>query len=300
MFKKTTLVYFLQTSQLLKAINILVLTAIFLLHCKTVPDDATLDEYLMNLMNNRKYEEVISTIDGLPKVDQTKSKYILLRGEALFGLAGYDLISLTSVVKKALDFNSIEKSLSGLLKIKSDINNTPVPNQVSKSQIALIRSFISLASYLSFVNEVVAVGDSSRPRLIESLATLTRVNIDDEDSYRKARTQSLMIHTIFFISSVKKSISPLTSNVEGLDAVCTIDANIISNETPWLVEHLAGALDDMLAIKKDQQDSKGAVARIQSLKKIVYGFKNSNSQESNPAVMLNSIKTIQNQICVNQ
>jgi hypothetical protein len=263
--------------------------------CKTIPENVSTEDHLINLMNNQQYDEVIRTIDQMSIEDKSKSENLVLRGEALYGKAGFDMVSLTKVVKLAMDFNGIENSLVRLLKSENP-TKPGTTSEISKVQVNIVKSFVSFASYMKVIDFVPQINDSTRPLLMESLITLQRVNDKNSSLFRKARTQSLLIHTVVFISSLKKSVNSLEGNGEGFDPICSIDPKVFSNELPWMTEHLNGALDDAEIVKKILDGDKFKPGRLEKIRQKLKEIQD-DPVNFNPSAVSVSLDSYKSYVC---
>jgi hypothetical protein len=264
--------------------------------CKSVPDDVSMDEHLTNLMNNRRYDEVIATIDTMPKNEQNKPEYILYRAEAFCGKSGFDLVTLTKSSTEALNFKAVEDSFARLLKSDGTGGAASATSANSKIQINIIKSFISFAGYLRAVESMPQVSDQARPLLMESLLTLQRIPPGDNVFYRKAKTQSFLLHTVIFLSSVKKSIRSNAPTSDSADIFCSIDPSTLIAEYPTMSDHLNGALEDADVVKKILEGATYKPGQLATVRAKIANF-NSDKSASSPGSLSTAMITAQGLQC---
>ncbi len=259
--------------------------------CKSISDDVSLDDHLANLMNNRKYDEVIGTIDSLKEPQKSKPEYLIYRAQAFCGKSGFDLVSLTKIATKAMNFNELERSFSRLL--KSDNSSTSISQ---KTSINTVRSFVSFAGYMKIMDYFPDLQASARPLLMEGLLTLQKVPEDSEASFRKARSQSFMLHSVIMLASVKKSIRQNLQQNDPLDMFCMIDGTKFASEFLWMMDHLSGALDDAEILKRKAEGTNyqpGQLAKIQQKTKEFMA----NPSNMSPNVLSSEIMAVQGIQC---
>jgi hypothetical protein len=224
--------------------------------CKSIGDQVSLEDHIAELMNDRKYDEVILTIDNLSEAARTNPTYSLYRAQAFCGKAGFDLVTLTSISKRAMKFDEVERAFWRILR----------PEKPSdKSQINMVKSLVAFAAYMKILESLPDSKDSSRPLLMESLVTLRKIPETSQEFHRKSKAQSFMVHTLVSLLALKKSLRQHLGPREADDLFCVVDANILSAEFNWIMEHLSLALNDAEVVKKlthSEANSTGKVGEI--------------------------------------
>lgn len=271
--------------------QILMLILLVFYGCKSINDEVTLDDHLANLMNNRKYDDVISTVDALKEPEKSNPAYLMYRAQAFYGMAGFDMVSLTKLAVKGMNFNELERSFSRLL--KSDNTAAGISQ---KTSVSTVKSVVSFAGYMKIMEFFPDLKDSSRPLLMESLLTLQKIPEKDDVFYRKARTQSFMLHSVIMLSSVKKSIRNNLQQDDVLDMFCMIDASTLSSELLWIVEHLSGALDDAEILRRKSGETTTNPGQLEKIQQKMKEFL-ANLSRMSPGAISSEIMAAQSLQC---
>jgi hypothetical protein len=233
----------------------------FAIGCKSIDDEVTLDDHLANLMNNREYSDVISTIDNLPEAKRARPEYLLYRAQAFCGKAGFDFVALTKVGNKALNFSELERSFSRILKTESSPNGT-----IQASSLSAVRSLVSFAGYMNIVSDFPSIKENGRTLLMESLLTLKKIPEKSGEYYRKSLAQSFILHSVLALNSVKSSLRQDAASNDALDIFCYIDAQKFASEILWILDHINGALTSAELIRKISPDSSQKPSNLEAIR----------------------------------
>jgi hypothetical protein len=234
--------------------------SLFFTSCKSIDEEVTMDDHLAHLMDNREYKEVITTIDSLPESERGKPKLVLYRAQAFSGLAGIDAVSLTKLVGRLMDFQALERAYGKLLKMDK------VAGEKTPGHIVFTKAVVAYAGYLKVLDAFPDVSQSARPLLMESLLALQGVSESDALYYKRARTQSFMLHSTIVVAAVKSAIRREIIVTDGQDLLCYIDAAKFSSDLPWMLEHLSGALDDAEFVRSKLSEAKGGFTNLVAIR----------------------------------
>lgn len=241
--------------------------------CRNMAEPVDEDRRLMQLMNKRQYEQVIAGIDDLSTYRQARPEMILLRAEATFGMAGFDVVTLADAFDALKDIDKIEK----LLGEERSVTTAPSPSRSSvpsvsgairdlvREQMSVLKTLSRFVGYTKILAKIPPTNGVVMRLVSDSLAIASRVTPDSGKVYARARAFSALVHSVMVVSLVRDIIKPMTGRELSPDLICDMDATSLASGYVGISSHLSGVVSEVAEIYRVKGSGRKSDARLSEL-----------------------------------